>query len=47
MVVITGILIQSAFQSPGSRYSLDASQMVNLPIAKDFASFAGFFTFPK
>jgi len=47
MVVITGILLQVAFQSPGSRYSLNASQLVNLPIAKDFASFAGFFTFPK
>jgi MFS superfamily sulfate permease-like transporter len=47
VVVITGILIHSALQSGGSRFLLDADQLVRLPVANDFASFAGFFMFPK
>ncbi len=47
MVVITGMLIQAAFQSPGSRFSLNANQLVSLPVANDFASFTSFFIFPK
>jgi MFS superfamily sulfate permease-like transporter len=47
VVVIAGILIHSALQSGGSRFLLDADQLVSLPVANDFSSFAGFFMFPK
>jgi MFS superfamily sulfate permease-like transporter len=47
VVVITGISIHAAFQSGGSRFLLSANQLVSLPVANDFASFAGFFIFPK
>jgi MFS superfamily sulfate permease-like transporter len=47
VVVVTGILIHSALQSGGSRFNLSSDQMVNLPVANDFASFGGFFMFPK
>lgn len=47
MVVVIGILINVFFTTPGTRFSLNTSQLVNLPIASDFASFASFFMFPK
>jgi MFS superfamily sulfate permease-like transporter len=47
VVVITGILIHSALQSGGSRFNLSPNQLVSLPVANDFASFAGFFMFPN
>lgn len=47
VVVIMGVIIQLAFQSPGSRFSLNESQLVRLPVANDLASFGSFFTFPK
>ncbi len=47
VVVIAGILINVFFATPGTRFSLSTSQLVNLPIASDFASFTGFFMFPK
>jgi len=47
VVVVTGILINIFFSIPGTRTSLNTSQLVNLPIAMDFASFSGFFMFPK
>jgi len=46
VVVIVGILINVFLTTPGTRFSLSTSQLVNLPIAKDFASFASFFMFP-
>jgi MFS superfamily sulfate permease-like transporter len=47
VVVVTGILINIFFSVPGTRTSLNTSQLVNLPIATDFASFSSFFMFPK
>ncbi len=47
VVVVAGILINIFFSVPGTRTSLDTSQLVNLPIATDFASFRSFFMFPK
>ncbi|HLA57340.1 MAG TPA: SulP family inorganic anion transporter, partial [Puia sp.] len=47
VVVVTGILINIFFSIPGTRTSLNTSQLVNLPIATDFASFSSFFMFPK
>jgi MFS superfamily sulfate permease-like transporter len=47
VVVITGILINVFFSKPGTSFSLSTSQLVNLPIATDFSSFASFFIFPK
>ena len=47
VVVVAGILINIFFSVPGTRTSLDTSQLVNLPIATDFASFSSFFMFPK
>ncbi len=47
VVVLAGILINSFFTAPGSRFLLGDNHMVNLPIASDFASFTGFFIFPK
>ena len=46
VVVVAGILINVFFSVPGTRTSLTTSQLVNLPIASDFASFSGFFMFP-
>jgi MFS superfamily sulfate permease-like transporter len=47
VVVVAGILINIFFSVPGTRTSLNISQLVNLPIATDFASFSSFFMFPK
>jgi len=47
VVVVSGILINVFFSVPGTRNSLNISQLVNLPIATDFASFSSFFMFPK
>jgi MFS superfamily sulfate permease-like transporter len=47
VVVVTGMLINIFFSVPGTRTSLNTSQLVNLPIATDFASFSSFFMFPK
>jgi MFS superfamily sulfate permease-like transporter len=47
VVVILGILINTVLQSRDSRFSLNGHQLVSLPVATDFASFAGFFMFPK
>jgi MFS superfamily sulfate permease-like transporter len=47
VVVVVGILINIFFSVPGTRTSLNTSQLVNLPIATDFASFSSFFMFPK
>ena len=47
VVVVTGILINIFFSVPETRTSLNTSQLVNLPIATDFASFSSFFMFPK
>jgi MFS superfamily sulfate permease-like transporter len=47
VVVVVAILINVFFSIPGTRTSLNTSQLVNLPIATDFASFTSFFMFPK
>jgi len=47
VVVAIGIIINVFFSVPGTRFSLSTSQLVNLPIAKDFSSFTSFFMFPK
>jgi MFS superfamily sulfate permease-like transporter len=47
VVVVAGILINVFFSIPGTRNSLSTAQLVNLPIATDFASFSSFFMFPK
>ena len=47
VVVVVGILINIFFSVLGTRTSLNTSQIVNLPIATDFASFSSFFMFPK
>ena len=47
VVVVVGILMNVYFSSPGTRFSLGTNQLVNLPIASDFASFTSFFMFPK
>jgi MFS superfamily sulfate permease-like transporter len=47
VVVIAGILINIFGTTPGTRFSLNTSQLVNLPIATDFASFSSFFMFPQ
>src|SRR5450432_1471176 len=47
LVVVSGILINVFFSVPGTHNSLNISQLVNLPIATDFASFSSFFMFPK
>jgi MFS superfamily sulfate permease-like transporter len=47
VVVVAGILINLFFSVPGTRNSLSTTQLVNLPIATDFASFSSFFMFPK
>jgi MFS superfamily sulfate permease-like transporter len=47
VVVVVGVLMNIFMTVPGTRFSLNSSQMVNLPIASDFASFASFFMFPK
>jgi MFS superfamily sulfate permease-like transporter len=47
VVVITGILINVLFSQPGTRFSLNTNQLVNLPIATSFSSFTSFFIFPK
>ncbi len=47
VVVLVGILVNTFFSVPGTRNSLSATQLVNLPIATDFASFSSFFMFPK
>ncbi len=47
VVVVVGILINVFFSVPGTHTSLNTSQLVNLPIATDFASFRSFFMFPK
>jgi len=47
VVVVTGILINILFSVPGTRTSLSSLQLVNLPVATDFASFSSFFMFPK
>ena len=48
VVVIVGILINVFFHNSRNPLFISVhSQLVNLPIAKDFASFASFFMFPK
>ncbi len=47
VVVVAGILMNVYFSSPGTHFSLGTNQLVNLPIASDFASFTSFFIFPK
>jgi MFS superfamily sulfate permease-like transporter len=47
VVVVAGILMNIFLAKPGTRFSLSTSQLVNLPIANDFASFTSFFMFPK
>ena len=47
VVVVVGILINVFFSDPGTRNSLSIKQLVNLPVATDFASFSSFFMFPK
>jgi MFS superfamily sulfate permease-like transporter len=47
VVVVIGILINVFFTAPGTRFSLGTNQLVNLPIASNFASFTSFFMFPK
>jgi len=47
VVVIAGVLINVFFSVPGTRTSLTTTQLVNLPVATDFASFSSFFIFPK
>jgi len=47
VVVVVGIIINVFFTTPGTRFSLNTNQLVNLPIASDFKSFTGFFMFPK
>lgn len=47
VVVVTGVLMNILFSVPGTRTSLNNLQLVNLPVATDFASFSSFFMFPK
>ena len=47
VVVIIGILMNVFFTTPATRFSLNSTQLVNLPIATSLSSFAGFFMFPK
>jgi MFS superfamily sulfate permease-like transporter len=47
MVVVVGMLINVFLAKPGTRFSLSTTQLVNLPIAKDFSTFTSFFMFPK
>jgi MFS superfamily sulfate permease-like transporter len=47
VVVIAGLLINIFFTTPGTRFSLGTNQLVNLPVATGFKSFAGFFMFPE
>jgi MFS superfamily sulfate permease-like transporter len=47
VVVISGILINVFGSQPGTRFSLNTTQLVNLPIATSFSSFTSFFMFPK
>jgi MFS superfamily sulfate permease-like transporter len=47
VVVVVGILINIFFSVRGTRTSLNTTQLVNLPVATDFASFSSFFMFPK
>jgi MFS superfamily sulfate permease-like transporter len=47
VVVVVGILINIFLSKAGTRYSLNATQLVNLPIANSFETFSGFFIFPK
>jgi len=46
VVVIIGIVINVFFSNPGTRFSLNTNQLVNLPIATSFSSFTSFFMFP-
>ena len=46
VVVVVGTLLSIALQKTGGRFDLAANHYVNLPVAKDFSSFAGFFRFP-
>jgi MFS superfamily sulfate permease-like transporter len=47
VVVVVGILMNVFLAIPGTRFALGTNQLVNLPIASDFSSFASFFMFPK
>lgn len=46
-VVVVALGINEFFKARGSRFSLLPEQVVNLPVAKDWSSFTGFFVFPK
>jgi MFS superfamily sulfate permease-like transporter len=46
IVVVGSILISMGLQNSGSRLALDSNQLVSLPVASGFQSFAGFFRFP-
>jgi MFS superfamily sulfate permease-like transporter len=46
-VVVIALALSELFKAYGSGFSLLPEQLVNLPVASDWASFAGFFIFPK
>src|SRR5580765_6546822 len=47
IVVVVGILINIFFTTKEPGFSLNTSQLVNLPVASNFSAFLGFFIFPK
>lgn len=46
VVVILSVVINELFISSGSRFAIEQSHLVNLPVANDFGSFISFFRFP-
>jgi MFS superfamily sulfate permease-like transporter len=47
LVVIIAVAINEMFINSGSRFAIEKSHLVNLPIANDFNSFISFFRFPQ
>ncbi len=47
VVVIASVGINSWFIYSGSSFAIEKNHLVNLPVANDFNSFMGFFTFPQ
>ena len=46
-VVVIALALSESFKAYGPGFSLHPEQLVNLPVANDWASFTGFFVFPK
>lgn len=47
VVVVAGIVLNGILKGVGGHFTLSQNHLVNLPVASDLRSFAGFFTFPK